>query len=68
MILHTIIDPNEIMDTSYMKNFQPADCKTLENCVVYGVKCKEGFQINGIFSTNPADYLNPNYESGKFLK
>ena len=68
MILHTIIDLNEVMDPNYMKNFQACDSKRLENCIVYGVKCKEGFQVNGIFSTKPADYLNPNYESGKYLK
>lgn len=38
--------------------------KKLENKVLYGVECKEGYKISGLFSTDPADYINPQYQIG----
>ena len=67
MILHTIIDLNEVMDPNYMKNFQACDSKRLENFLEYGVKFKKRIQVNAIFSTNPHYSLKPNNYSGKYL-
>lgn len=41
--------------------------KKLENGVLFGVQSKEGFSIQGIFSTDPQDYLNPKYQIGRCI-
>lgn len=65
-MLHTIIDINEVFNTEYSKNMPDMECKRVDNCIVYGVKCKEGFQVQQIFSTDPSDYLS--YDVGSIIK
>ena len=65
MMLYTIIDENEIFaqpnNTRYFY-------KRVDNCILEGVKYNKDVMLNRIISTNPKDYLNPQYHLGMNLK
>jgi len=52
-MFQTILDPMEVFETQNLHSRQELQYKTLENKTIYGVKCKEGFKIQGLFSFNP---------------
>ena len=66
-MIQTVIDLNEVFDMNYAKKIPKQQYKRVDNCILFGVKCNEGFRVNRIFSTNPADYLDPVYQSGNII-
>lgn len=64
MLLHTIIDLQEIFS-----HHQPQQYfyKKVENCMLEGVQYKDDIVVQRIISTNPKDYLNPQYSLGQPL-
>lgn len=67
MMFQTILDPMEVFEVQNLQSRQELQYKTLENKTIYGVKCKEGFKIQGLFSLDPHDYLSPDFEIGKII-
>lgn len=69
MVLHTIIDINDIMGYSVTDTKPNNHCyKNINGAVIEGTKTKNGILVNRIISTNPKDYLNKNYDIGSLLK
>lgn len=67
-MFQTILNPIDVFESQpFLLNHKQIH-KKLENSVVYGVKCNEGLKIQQLFSTNPEDYLNPQYSPGNILK
>jgi heptaprenylglyceryl phosphate synthase len=66
MILHTIIDPMDVMNNQAESNYCYKQC--VNGVIVEGTQDLNGIKINRIISTNPSDYLNKNYTLGKYLK
>ncbi|MEG0693091.1 MAG: YlzJ-like family protein [Oscillospiraceae bacterium] len=66
MILHTIIDMNDIF---YEENTASNNicCKDVGNIHFQGERSKNGIKIQRIISTNPSDYLNGKYNIGKYI-
>lgn len=64
MVLHTIMNEYEVLGeyNSAKYSYQNKNGITFE-----GLKTDKGFQIQRVISTNPKDYLNPDYTYGKFL-
>lgn len=67
IIFQTILDPMEVFDVQNLQSGQELQYKRLENRVVYGVQYKEGLKIQGLFSTDPTDYLSPQFEIGRMI-
>lgn len=63
----TILDPQDVFSEIPEMQLRNISEKRLENGMVYGVKSKEGFRVERLFSTNPQDYLNPKYQFGNIL-
>ncbi len=63
-MLYTIVDIDEIFNCD--KNYEYY-YKKVDNCILQGVKCNKITTINRIISTNPKDYLNPDYSLGNRL-
>lgn len=61
MIIHSIVPAEFIEDQG-----QPpqSKCVKCEYGFVQVVKGAEGWAVNRLISTNPADYLNPQYSPG----
>lgn len=67
MILHTIIDVNDI----FYEQASPTNsisCKDIGNVHLEGIKSDKGIEIKRIISTNPDDYLKGKYSIGKYIK
>lgn len=62
MILHTILDPMEIF---YEEKNLKYCYKKVDKCMLEGVKYNnENICLSRIISTNPKDYLNPEWTPG----
>lgn len=60
-MLYTIMDENEV----FARPKNPIYFyKRVDNCILEGVKYNQSILLNRIISTNPGDYLNPNYRLG----
>lgn len=57
-MIHSIINEFDIFNYEYEKKIPTLECKRVDKCIMYGVKCKEGFRVAQIFSTNPDDFLS----------
>ncbi|WMJ23284.1 YlzJ-like family protein [Paludicola sp. MB14-C6] len=66
MILHTIIDPMDVMNSPSANNFCYKKC--VNGAIIEGTQDMNGIKINRIISTNPSDYLNKDYTLGNYLK
>lgn len=66
MILHTIIDPAEVM----LDLGQPAGYEYLnrDGCVLQCVRKEDGLYLDRIISTDLRDYLNTTYRIGERIK
>lgn len=67
MILHTIIDPYEVMlqNDAALPQFEYIH---RGGCILQCVKGADGCQIDRIISTNPQDYLNEQYKIGTIIQ
>lgn len=62
-MFQTILDPLEVFaaaDSAVSYEYVEKDGRIF--------KCSSGNRIEGLISTNPADYLNPMYQPGKQIK
>lgn len=66
MILHTIIDPLDVLGNPQTNSYCYKNCKN--GMVIEGIQDANGIKINRIISTNPKDYLNKDYSLGNYLK
>ncbi len=66
MVLHTIIDMDDIFYEQISVN--NSSFKDIGNIHFEGERSKNGIRIQRIISTNPNDYLNGNYDIGKYIK
>lgn len=70
MILYTIVPNNYIFscnnsvdsEDNFSNEFKQTKFGRIE-----GKRCDEGFRINRLISTNPLDYLNPDYYPGNII-
>lgn len=73
MVLHTIVDIAEIMidaeNDSCEPSLQGQDIFMQRgNAYFKGRKTQNSFIIDRVISTNPSDYLNPQYGIGQRIK
>lgn len=61
MILHTIIDPLEMLDPQNTNTVY----KTIPGAVLQGVQTGERFTIDRLIATDPKMYLDPRFAPGK---
>lgn len=66
MILHTIIDPMEVLGNTPTNNYCYKKC--VNGVIIEGTQDLNGIKINRVISTNPSDYLNKDYTLGNYLK
>lgn len=64
MILHTIVDLNEVMQENCTDKYS---FKSVDGVLLEGRKTAIGSSINRIISTNLDDYLNEAYAPGKAI-
>ncbi len=67
IMFQTVLDPMEVFEEKNLQSQQKMQSKRLENRVIYGIKYKEGLEIQGLFSTNPEDYLLPEFQIGNII-
>ena len=67
IMFQTVLDPMEVFEVQNLQSGQELQYKTLENNTIYGVECKEGFKIQGLFSLDSHDYLSSDFEIGKII-
>lgn len=67
MILHTIIDINDIFRSQDGEDEGVAECVSLGNAFFMGERIDGNFLIKRVISTNPKDYLNKSYDIGNAL-
>jgi len=61
-MFQTVLDPLEVFGE---ENLQKTYRKKVANRVLEGVKYNQRIMLTRLISTNPADYLNPNYQPGQ---
>ncbi len=66
MILHTIIDINEV----FLKPQESTktELHSISHGVVQTVRDEKGCRVCSLFSTDLKDYLNPRYEPGSYFQ
>ena len=69
IMFQTVLDPMEVFKDKNLQSQQKMQSKRLENRLIYGIKYreKEGLEIQGLFSTNPEDYLLPEFQIGNII-
>ncbi len=67
MLFQTILDPSEVLLARSEEPLMKIQEKRLENRVVFGVEYNGRLKITQLFSTDPADYLNPRYQIGNLI-
>ena len=60
-VLYTIVSEYDIF---YTPSNESPSLRRLGSVYCEGLQTAEGFRINRLISTNPADYLNPAYAVG----
>ena len=65
MVLHTIIDPAEVMmETGSLPEYEYLN---KNGCILQCVRREDGLYLDRIISTDLRDYLNASYQLGKRL-
>ena len=60
MVIHSIIDPMEIME----RKEDPGVWQEVPGGLIQGDLCEKGMTVTRLVSTDPAMYLNPLYQPG----
>lgn len=60
MLIHSIIDPLEMME----KTQDPSVWRQVPGGFLQGVQCRDGLTVTRLISTDPALYLDPRYQPG----
>ncbi len=66
MILHTVIDPAEVM----LNPSEPPptyEYRRRNGCLLQCIRREDGLYLDRIISTDPKDYLNSAYQIGAIL-
>lgn len=63
MLFQTILDINEVIQP--LENKNPYSYEQQNEVYFMGNKTTKGLSLQRIISTNPKDYLNPNYQINK---
>lgn len=67
MILHTVIDPMEVMLIQEEGEIPTYEYQNRDGCMLQCIRRQDGIYLNRIISTNLRDYLNPSYRIGETL-
>ena len=67
MILHTIVPMEVIFENNNNQDIQYKEMDYLGQKVQV-VQYENKLVLNRLYSTDPKQYLNPNFELGKFIK
>lgn len=69
MVLHTIIDEYDVMRTDYLvASEQNTVTQNVSGGIVELIQDETGYRVNRLFSTNPAMYLNADYQPQSSFK
>lgn len=66
MVLHTIVALDDVF--APQQPLPQLEYKQIGSRFVQGVTSQQGFAVSRIISTDPADYLNPQYQIGSIIK